>query len=203
VELCLDARWREHMDWVGEEMQAGRQQAQGCALVALLAGFLSIGVAWAGAADDLAREIERTIDDITVEIRIQPKWALAELNEQEQQLETLIQISPEHPAVSDLWERLDELEATLADPDTPTITAPPADIDRTLRRLRNRLKEAETAWLSKDNARAARILHEVQSSLNEFRRERGSEIPQGYVALFVLEERLFVLERELGDADKD
>ena len=190
------------MDAAREEMRADRQPVRRYALVTSLAGLLLVGVALADAADDLAREIERTIDDIAAQIRIQPERALAELNEQERQLDTLIQIEPEHPAIRELRMRLDELEARLADPtDTPAISAPSADIDRALRRLRSRLKEAETAWLSKDEARAARILHEVRLALDELRRERGQEIPQGYVALFVLEERLLVLERELDDAD--
>ena len=169
-----------------------------------LAGLLLVGVALADAADDLAGEIEQTIDDIAAQIRIQPERALAELNEQERQFDTLIQIEPEHPAIRELRMRLDELEARLSDPtDTPVISAPSVDIDRSLRRLRSRLKEAETAWLSKETARAALILQEVRFSLDELRRERGREIPQGYVALFVLEERLLVLERELRDADGD
>jgi hypothetical protein len=192
------------MDSARQEMRADRQQVRTCALMTSLVGLLLVGVALADAADDLARKIEQTIDDIAAQIRIQPERALAELNEQARQLETLIQIEPEHPAIRELRMRLDELEARLADPrDAPVISAPSADIDRSLRRLRSRLKEAETAWLSKDEARAARILHEVRLSLDELRRERGQEIPQGYVALFVLEERLLVLERELGDANDD
>ena len=192
------------MDAAREEMRADRQPVRRYALVTSLAGLLLVGVALADAADDLAREIERTIDDIAAQIRIQPERALAELNEQERQLDTLIQIEPEHPAIRELRMRLDELEARLADPtDTPAISAPSADIDRALRRLRSRLKEAETAWLSKDEGRAARILDEVRLSLDELRRERGQEIPQGHVALFVLEERLLVLERELSGADDD
>jgi hypothetical protein len=191
------------MDSAREEMRAGRQQAQGYALMMLLAGFLLIGAALAGAADDLAREIERTIDDISTQIRIQPEQALVELNEQQRQLETLIQIEAEHPAISDLRARLDQLEARLASPETLTITAPPADIDRSLRRLTDRFKQAETAWLSKDAARAMRIVREVRSSLDDLRRQRGKEIPHGYVPLFVLEERLFVLERELGDDNEE
>jgi hypothetical protein len=191
------------MDSAREEMRAGRQQAQGYALMMLLAGFLLIGAALAGAADDLAREIERTIDDISTQIRIQPEQALVELNEQQRQLETLIQIEPEHPAISDLRARLDQLEARLASPETLTITAPPADIDRSLRRLTDRFKQAETAWLSKDAARAMRIVREVRSSLDDLRRQRGNQIPDGYVPLFVLEERLFVLERELGDDNEE
>ena len=192
------------MNAAREEMRADRQQVHRCALATSLAGLLLVGVALADAADDLAREIERTIDDIAAQIRIQPARALAELNEQERQLDTLIQIEPEHPAIRELRMRLDELEARLADPtDTPAISAPSADIDRALRRLRSRLKGAETAWLSKDEGRAARILDEVRLSLDELRRERGQEIPQGHVALFVLEERLLVLERELSGADDD
>jgi hypothetical protein len=191
------------MDSAREEMRAGRQQAQGYVLMMLLAGFLLIGAALAGAADDLAREIERTIDDISTQIRIQPEQALVELNEQQRQLETLIQIEPEHPAISDLRARLDQLEARLASPETLTITAPPADIDRSLRRLTDRFKQAETAWLSKDAARAMRIVREVRSSLDDLRRQRGNQIPDGYVPLFVLEERLFVLERELGDDNEE
>jgi hypothetical protein len=191
------------MDSAREEMQADRQQVRRCALVTSLAGLLLVGVALADAADDLAREIERTIDDIAAQSRIQPERALAELNEQERQLDALIQIEPEHPAISELRERLDELEARLASPNTSTITAPPADIDRSLRRLTDRFKEAETAWLSKDTARAMGITREVRSSLDELRRQRGEEIPDGYVPLFVLEERLFVLERELGEPDEE
>jgi hypothetical protein len=191
------------MDSAREEMRADRQQVRRCALVTSLAGLLSVGVALADAADDLAREIERTIDDIAAQSRIQPERALAELNEQERQLDALIQIEPEHPAISELRERLDELEARLASPNTSTITAPPADIDRSLRRLTDRFKQAETAWLSKDTARAMGISREVRSSLDELRRQRGEEIPDGYVPLFVLEERLFVLERELGEPDEE
>jgi hypothetical protein len=191
------------MDSAREEMRADRQQVRRCALVTSLAGLLLVGVALADAADDLAREIERTIDDIAAQSRIQPERALAELNEQERQLDALIQIEPEHPAISELRERLDELEARLASPNTSTITAPPADIDRSLRRLTDRFKEAETAWLSKDTARAMGITREVRSSLDELRRQRGEEIPDGYVPLFVLEERLFVLERELGEPDEE
>ena len=124
------------MDAAREEMRADRQQVRRYALVTSLAGLLLVGVALADAADDLAREIERTIDDIAAQIRIQPERALAELNEQERQLDTLIQIEPEHPAIRELRMRLDELEARLADPtDTPVISAPSADIDRSLRRL--------------------------------------------------------------------
>jgi hypothetical protein len=191
------------MDSAREEMRADRQQVRRCALVTSLAGLLLVGVALADAADDLAREIERTIDDIAAQSRIQPERALAELNEQERQLDALIQIEPEHPAISELRERLDELEARLASPNTSTITAPPADIDRSLRRLPDRFKQAETAWLSKDTARAMGITREVRSSLDELRRQRGEEIPDGYVPLFVLEERLFVLERELGEPDEE
>jgi hypothetical protein len=191
------------MDSAREEMRADRQQVRRCALVTSLAGLLLVGVALADAADDLAREIERTIDDIAAQSRIQPERALAELNAQERQLDALIQIEPEHPAISELRERLDELEARLASPNTSTITAPPADIDRSLRRLTDRFKQAETAWLSKDAARAMGITREVRSSLDELRRQRGEEIPDGYVPLFVLEERLFVLERELGEPDEE
>jgi hypothetical protein len=191
------------MDSAREEMRADRQQVRRCALVTSLAGLLLVGVALADAADDLAREIERTIDDIAAQSRIQPERALAELNEQERQLDALIQIEPEHPAISELRERLDELEARLASPNTSTITAPPADIDRSLRRLTDRFNQAETAWLSKDTARAMGITREVRSSLDELRRQRGEEIPDGYVPLFVLEERLFVLERELGEPDEE
>jgi hypothetical protein len=192
------------MHSAAEQMRADRQQVWSFALMSSLAGLLLVGAALADAADDLAGEIEQTIDDIAAQIRIQPERALAELNEQERQFDTLIQIEPEHPAIRELRMRLDELEARLSDPtDTPVISAPSVDIDRSLRRLRSRLKEAETAWLSKETARAALILQEVRFSLDELRRERGREIPQGYVALFVLEERLLVLERELGDAGDD
>jgi hypothetical protein len=191
------------MDSAGERMRIGRQQTQGSTLTALLAGFLLVGVALAGAADDLAREIGQNIDDITAQIRIQPQRVVADLNEQARQLETLVQIEPDHPAIPDLRKRLDELEARLADPMETRAAAPAADIDRSVRRLRTRLREAETAWLSKDNTRAASILHEVRLSLDKLQRERGSEIPHGYVALFVLEEQLLVLERDLGEAGKD
>jgi hypothetical protein len=48
-----------------------------------------------------------------------------------------------------------------------------------------------------------RIVREVRSSLDDLRRQRGNQIPDGYVPLFVLEERLFVLERELGDDNEE
>lgn len=178
-----------------------RQPVWRAALMPSVASLLLVGAALAGAADDLVREIERTIDDITIQIHAQPEQALAELGEQERQLDVLFEIEPRHPAIAGLRQRLAALEARLSDARTAAITAPPADVDRTLEQLRTRFRQAETAWLSKDNARASGIAREVRLSLDGLLRKRGGEIPGGYVALFVLEERLIALERELNGVD--
>ena len=161
----------------------------------------SLPTALAGAPPDRARAPAPTIDDITIQIHAQPEQALAERGEQERQLDVLFEIEPRHPAIAGLRQRLAALEARLSDARTAAITAPPADVDRTLEQLRTRFRQAETAWLSKDNARASGIAREVRLSLDDLLRRRGREIPSGYVALFVLEERLIALERELNGVD--
>ena len=166
-----------------------------------LASLLLVGAALAGAADDLVREIERTIDDITIQIHVQPEQALAELGEQERQLDVLFELEPRHPAITGLRQRLAALEARLSDARAATITAPPADVDQALEQLRTRFRQAESAWLSQDEARASGIAREVRRSLDDLLRKQGREIPGGYVALFVLEERLDALERELNGVD--
>ena len=77
------------------------------------------------------------------------------------------------------------------------VARPPERVERALDRLRDRLREAEAALVSRDRERAARIVAEVDASLVALVRDRGAEIPAGHVALFVLEERVAVLKRDL------
>lgn len=77
---------------------------------------------------------------------------------------------------------------------------PPVELARLLDRVRTRLREAEGALFGRDEARAGVILGEVEATLAELRRDRGGELPPSNVAVFVLEERIAVLRRELTAA---
>jgi microcompartment protein CcmL/EutN len=79
------------------------------------------------------------------------------------------------------------------------IARPPETVERVLSRLRDQLREAEGALVSHDHERAARIVGEVDASLAALRQEHGAEIPTGHVALFVIEERVLILKRDLTD----
>lgn len=170
----------------------------------LLAGGLLLAAvpALAAPGDDLAREIGRDLQTVTVQVRAQPERALAGIAEQRRRLETLARDAPDHPAIPDLRRRIDELDESLARPTATAgmVAAPPSDIARLLDRVRARLREAEGALLSRDIPRAGATLQEIETSLAELRRDRSDEIPQGHVAAFTLEERIAVLKRQLADA---
>jgi hypothetical protein len=167
-------------------------------LVGGLLAMVAVGAALGMAGDGPAREIGRPTEALAGEIRVQPGQALAGLAEQGRRLEAPATARPDHPAIPDPRGRLAQLADELQDPSGGGVVArPPERVERALDRLRDRLREAEGALVGRDRERAARIVAEVDASLVALVRDRGAEIPAGHVALFVLEERVAVLKRDL------
>jgi hypothetical protein len=164
-----------------------------------LLATVAIGAALGMAGDGPAREIDRPIEALAGEvIRVQPGRALHGLAEQGRRLEAPAIARPDHPAIPDQRGQLAQLADELQDPSGGSVVArPPERVERALDRLRDRLREAEGALVGRDRERAARIVAEVDASLAALVRDRGAEIPAGHVALFVLEERVAVLKRDL------
>jgi hypothetical protein len=76
--------------------------------------------------------------------------------------------------------------------------APPVNVNRLIDDLRARVRAAEAAMLSHDAARAQELTEALETSLADLKREHGEQIPQGHVALFVIEERLEVLKEQVA-----
>jgi hypothetical protein len=189
------------MQKTSEQVKRGRGQD------GLLVGLvLSVMIGWstlAGAPEELAQQIRANVERIAAIIPLQPERALADLSEQKRQLDILIETAPNHPAIAEIDERIDALEARLADPAAAAeATAPPVNVTRMLDKLRARLRDAEAAMLSHDAARAEELIEAVEASLAELKREHGEEIPRGHVGVFVIEERLDGLKEEVARTER-
>jgi hypothetical protein len=169
----------------------------------LLVGLvLSIMIGWstlAGAPEELAEQIRANVERIAALVGQQPERALVDLSEQRRQLDVLIEADPGHPAIPELDGRIGALEARLADPTAAMeAAAPPVNVNRLIDDLRARVRAAEAAMLSHDAARAQELTEALETSLADLKREHGEQIPQGHVALFVIEERLEVLKEQVA-----
>jgi hypothetical protein len=180
-----------------EQLKRGRGQD------GLLVGLaLSVMIGWgtlAGAPEELAQQIRANVERIAAMIPLQPDRALADLSEQKRQLDALIEVAPNHPAIAEIDERIDALEARLADPAAVTeAAAPPVNVTRMIDKLRARLRDAESAMFSHDAARAQEMIEAIEASLAELKREHSEQLPRGHVGLFVIEERLDGLKEEMA-----
>jgi hypothetical protein len=170
------------------------------AAAAMLTVSVMTGAVLAAAGDDLARQIERGVEAAELQTRVEPEKALGTLATLRRQLAELEQAEPDHPRLPQLQRELGALESKLSKPDAAAVTAaPPADIDERLEQMRNRLQEAESRSVIGDNAAAEKIVEEVERDLTELRETNAQQIPQGHVPVFVLEERIAALKRQLAE----
>jgi hypothetical protein len=187
-----------------------RKAGSGRRLGAFVGAFLGLCLSLAGGtdvaaqdADERAAAIAEELDRIESLLGVQPENALAAITTQRRALLDLGEQAPQHPRLDELGERIVAIEERLADPEAAAqVVAPPVDVDRTITRLRERLREAESALMSRDVNRAEPLLVEVETDLETLKRDHAEDIPQSHVALFVLEERLDVLKKQAAETEQ-
>src|SRR5690606_125357 len=90
----------------------GRMSRRHSGAILALALFAAVpaSAALAQSPDETAQVIQRSVEDIAVQIRVAPTAAQEDLNRQKEQLETLRRQAPNHPMLSSLERRVEELD---------------------------------------------------------------------------------------------
>ena len=164
--------------------------------------------------DEVAQVVQRSIEDIELQIRIAPTAAQEELERQKRQLDTLRSEAPDHQLLPSLERRVEELDdeitAALAQqPETVEETEQfvplhaPAEVRRDLREVETLQTRADREMMRGASDSAADFLSEAEILIEAIEAEYGDRIPPGYAALIVAKERLAALQDQLGRTQQD
>jgi len=163
--------------------------------------------ALAQSADELVLLIQSNIESIQLETRVDPTRAEENLARQREQLDTLRSQAPDHPMLSSLERRIDELaeeiEAARATQPETADEAPfvpitvPADVRMQLRQVEELQTLGDREMMRGRMARAVEHLDESDALIETIEREYRDQIPRGYAPLIVAKERLDALRDQL------
>ena len=179
-------------------------------IVAVSLAFTAVGQS----PDEVAQLVQRSIEDIELQIRVAPTAAQEDLERQKRQLDTLRSEAPDHPLLPSLEQRIDELDDEIAaaleqQPETAEETEQfvplhaPAEARRQLRDVETLQTRADREMMRGASDSAASYLSEAESLIEAIEDEYGDRIPPGYAALIVAKERLAALQDQLGRAQQD
>lgn len=181
----------------------------------LSAGLMLLMAVTAGAqtADELAGLMQRSIEDIQVQLRVAPAQAAEDLERQKEQLDALRRMAPEHPMLLSLERRVEELDAEIADAREGTaaaagddvvvpMNAPPEARDK-LRDVEALQTRADRELMGGNRESAARYMDEAEALIASIAEEYGDRIPPGYARMIVAEERLAALRDQLDRPSGD
>ena len=177
-------------------------------MVAVSLAFTAVGQS----PDEVAQLVQRSIEDIELQIRIAPTAAQEDLERQKRQLDTLRSEAPDHPLLRSLEQRVEELDDEIAaalaqQPETAKETEQfvplhaPAEARRELREVETLQTRADRERGASDSA--AGYLSEAERLIEAIEDEYGDRIPPGYAALIVAKERLAALQDQLDRAATD
>ena len=192
-----------------------RRRQNGAKLVlTLMMAVPLVSTALGQTPDETAQVIQRSIEDIEVQIRVAPTAAQEDLERQKEHLDSLRTEAPEHPLLPSLERRVDELDAEItaaleqqpeADGQTEQFVPlhVPAEVRRELRDVEILQTRADREMMRGASDSAADLLGEAESLIEMIEDEYGDRIPPGYAALIVAKERLAALRDQLGRAQQD
>lgn len=186
----------------------------GAILALALFAAVPASAALAQSPDETAQVIQRSVEDIAVQIRVAPTAAQEDLNRQKEQLETLRRQAPNHPMLSSLERRVEELdqEITAALQEQPEAAQEseqflplhvPAEVRRELRQVETLQTQADRDLMRGATESAAEYLSRARVMIEEIEAEYGDRIPPGYAALIVAKERGAALQDQLSRAEPD
>ena len=165
--------------------------------------------ALAQGADELVPLIQQSIEDIQLEMRVDPARAEAALAQQRERIEAVRSEAPEHPMLSSLERRIDELDEQIAavrasqseaaaseEPFVPLSV--PADVRMQLRDVKQLQTQGDREMMRGRMDNAVAYLDEAESLIAAIEDEYGDQIPPGCAALIVAKERLAALRDQLA-----
>ena len=165
--------------------------------------------ALAQSADELVPLIQQSIEDIQVEMRVDPARAEAAVAQQRERIEAVRREAPEHPMLSSLERRIDQLDEEIAavresqseavvseEPFVPLSV--PADVRMQLQDVKQLQTQGDREMMRGQMDNAVAYLDEAESLIAAIEDEYGDQIPPGYAALIVAKERLAALRDQLA-----
>jgi len=162
-------------------------------------------VALAQGANDLALTIEQNLASIGFRIELRPKQAEQDLEAQGRQLELLATEAPDHPALPELEQTYEALQADLAAAlagdaaDEATVAGPPVGFDIGMEEVESLQARAEEELIHGNADQASGYLQQAEAQLDSLERRYAAEIPAGHVPLLVAQEKLAVLKDQLAE----
>jgi hypothetical protein len=179
----------------------------------ILLAMLVALTALAQSADEMVQLIQQSIEDIELEMRIAPSSGEESLARQRDRLDTVRSEAPEHPMLSSLERRLDELDEEIAAARESTSATTgedqyvpirvPADVRMQLRDVKELQTRGDREMMRGEMDVAAEYLDEAESMIEAIEDEYGDQIPPGYAALIVAKERLDALRDQLARQQAD
>jgi hypothetical protein len=165
--------------------------------------------ALAQGADELVPLIQQSIEDIQLEMRLDPGRAEAAVAEQRERIDAVRSEAPEHPMLSSLERRIDQLDEEIAavregqseaavseEPFVPLSV--PADVRMQLQDVKQLQTQGDREMMRGQMDNAVAYLNEAESMIAAIEEEYGDQIPPGYASLIVAKERLAALRDQLA-----
>jgi hypothetical protein len=187
-----------------------KQRQHGAQLVLATLGAMLIALtALAQSADELVPLIQQSIDDIQLEMRVDPAGAETNLALQRDRIDAVRGEAPDHPMLSSLERRIDELDdeiAAVRESQSDSAVSEeqfvplsvPADVRLQLRDVEQLQMRGDREMLRGETDNAVAYLDESETLIATIENEYGDQIPPGYAALIVAKERLAALRDQLA-----
>jgi hypothetical protein len=162
-------------------------------------------------ADELASTIEQSLAGIEFRLDTRPAQAAQDLEEQQRRLKLLEEQAPDHPALAQLRQKVEQLQASVAtrlaaagsdaaESEEASGLAPDS-FEVGLQAVSNLQDHAE-AELSRGRVEeAAAYLEEAEVQMDRLEARHDGEIPPDHVPLMVARERLTILKDQISDAE--
>jgi hypothetical protein len=192
-----------------------KERQHAAQLVLTMVGTMLIGLgAVAQSVDELVPLVQQSIEDIEAQMRVDPAGAGEAVALQRERIETVRSEAPDHPMLSSLQRRIDELDEEVAALRASQAESPleeeqfvpltvPAEVRMRLRDVQQLQTQSDREMMLGETESAVAYLDEAEALLATIAEEFGDQIPPGYAALIVAEERLAALRDQLARQQAD
>ncbi len=177
--------------------------------IAWLGAMLIALPALAQSVDELVPLVQQSIEDIEAQMRVDPAGAEASVALQRERLTTVRSEAPDHPLLSSLERRIAALDEEVAALRASQAESPldeeqfvpltvPAEVRMRLRDVQQLQNQSDREMMLGETESASAYLDEAEALLAAIEAEYGDQIPPGYAALIVADERLAALRDQLA-----
>jgi hypothetical protein len=177
-------------------------------MLTTLGAMLIALTALAQSADELVPLIQQSIEDIELEMRVDPAAAQSNVALQRERIDAVRSEAPDHPMLSSLERRVDELDEEIAalresQPESAVEEqfvplSVPAEVRLRLRDVKQLQTQGDREMMRGEMDSAVAYLDQAEALIATIEEEYGDQIPPGYAALIVAQERLAALRDQLA-----